>query len=95
MIIMSNFVFFYNYFFTTLFRHSLEDALERAFRPAVAAVIAFIDPQNNLQLLKNSDGNIQQLWIDIFRECDTLGLSFNQITKVSVGSSPSSVCNYI
>lgn len=84
-------VLYYN--FNTNFRHSLEDALERAFRPALAAVIAFIDPQGNLNQLNSSAGKIQQLWVDIFRLCDTLGLSFDHITKVSAGSSPSSVCN--
>lgn len=73
------------------FRHSLEDSLERVFRPAMAAVIAFIDSQDNLKLLENSDSQIQQLWVEIFKQCDGLGLSFEQLTKVSSVLYPSSV----
>ncbi|XP_067940321.1 E3 ubiquitin-protein ligase RNF213-like [Watersipora subatra] len=70
-------------------RHALEDSLERAFRPALAAVIAFMDHQHNLQLLKGSK-EVVKLWLDIFTKSDELGLNFESLTKGTTSKNPSS-----
>ncbi|XP_067940320.1 E3 ubiquitin-protein ligase rnf213-alpha-like [Watersipora subatra] len=73
-------------------RHAIEDSLERAFRPALAAIITFIDPQHNIQLLNSSKENVQmvQLWLSFFSKADDLGLNFESLTKVADGQTPSS-----
>ncbi|XP_067936897.1 E3 ubiquitin-protein ligase rnf213-alpha-like [Watersipora subatra] len=63
-------------------RHALEDSLERAFVPALAAVISFVDVKENLQLL-SSDTPFKSLWLQIFANSDKLGLTFDHLTKRS------------
>ena len=76
-----------------IFRHALEDSLERAFRPAVAAVIAFIDPHKNMRLVQTNPA-CNDLWISIFDICDKLGLSYEKLIKAAPGKAPSSVSAY-
>ena len=71
-----------------VWRHALEDSLERAYRPAIAAVLAFIDPHDNLKLLHGST-SVAYLWIKLFSQSDHLGLTFDRLTKV--GQTPTSV----
>ncbi|XP_067937583.1 E3 ubiquitin-protein ligase rnf213-alpha-like [Watersipora subatra] len=63
-------------------RHAVEDSLERAFVPALAAVISFVDVRENLKLLL-SNSPFKGLWLQIFSNCDKLGLTFDQLTKHS------------
>lgn len=60
-------------------RHSLEDSLERAFVSPLAAVIAFIDCHQNLDLRLNADETIALLWDSIFDLCGSFGLNFEDI----------------
>ena len=62
--------------------------MERAYRPAIAAVLAFIDPHDNLQLLHGST-SVADLWMKLFAQSDHLGLTFDRLTKV--GQTPTSV----
>ena len=71
-------------------RHALKDSLERAFRPAIAAVVAFMDPQMNMKL-GCGDTLTAQLWIKIFSVCHNLGLNFDRLTTAAAGANPSSV----
>ena len=64
--------------------------MERAFRPAVAAVIAFIDPQANMKLLQSSP-ETGEVWIKIFAVCDELGLTFERLIKAAPNKAPTSV----
>ena len=66
----------------------MEDSLERSFRPAIAAVISFIDPQNNLRLL-SSEPAVFEMWIKVFAQADKLGLNFDRLTKVVQGTATS------
>lgn len=75
------------------FRHALEDSLERAFVPALAAVVSFIDVRENLRLL-NSTTPLKQLWIEIFSQADKLGLTFEHLTKQSTSGMSVSALNF-
>ncbi|KAF6032077.1 hypothetical protein EB796_009577 [Bugula neritina] len=70
-------------------RHALEDALERAFVPALAAVISFIDVRQNLLILSQS-ADFHSLWLQIFIECHKLGLNFEAIAGNSDSAQPQS-----
>ena len=70
-------------------RHALEDSLERAYRPAIAAVLAFIDPHDNLKL--SSNPTTTDIWMKLFMQSDQLGLTFERLTKVAAGQMPTSV----
>ena len=63
--------------------HALEHSLERAFVPGLAAVISFIDVRRNLALI-DSRGQISDIWLQIFSECDKLGLQVDQQTQVNI-----------
>lgn len=74
------------------FRHAIEDSLERAFVPALAAVISFIDVRDNLQMLTTDDADFMtHLWMSIFMECHKLGLTFEQLTRNNEQTNLSSV----
>ena len=68
--------------FISYFRHALEDSLERAFVPGLAAVISFIDVRKNLELMADR-GPLPNIWLEIFRQCDLLGLQVDPQTLVS------------
>ena len=75
-----------------VFRHALEDSLERAFVPALAAVISFIDVKGNLQLL-DSD-TLTSIWMAVFEKINKLGLTFEHLTKQRDSAGSKSVCIY-
>ena len=62
-------------------RHALEDSLERALLPPICAVIAFVDPHYNMELLQNDDPVTTQLWLSLFKLCGPLGLEFESIRE--------------
>ena len=62
------------------YRHALEDALERAFVPGLAAVVSFLDVRANLQLI-DSNSPFKPLWMKIFSQADKLGLKFSLLTR--------------
>ena len=51
--------------------------------PGLAAVISFIDVRRNLALI-DSRGQISDIWLQIFSECDKLGLQVDQQTQVNI-----------
>ena len=63
-------------------RQALKDSLERAFVPALAAVISFIDVRRNLVLL-DVGGPMSDIWLRIFKQCHNLGLQVDPLTLVS------------
>ena len=67
------------------YRHALEDSLERAFVPGLAAVISFIDVRGNIQIIK-SPGVLNRLWLQLFSECDKLGLTYSKLTAGQQGA---------
>ncbi|KAF6041607.1 hypothetical protein EB796_000120 [Bugula neritina] len=76
-------------------RHSLEDALERAFVPALAAVISFIDVRQNLLILSQPaddiSSDLSSLWLQIFGQAHKLGLNFDYlISKIDNSETPGS-----
>ena len=76
-----------------VFRHALEDSLERAFVPALAAVISFIDVKGNLQLL-DSGTSLTSIWMAVFAKINKLGLTFEHLTKQRDSAGSKSVCIY-
>ena len=67
------------YFF---YRHALEDSLERAFVPALAAVVSFIDVRQNLLLL-TSNASFAPLWMQMFTHANKLCPTFKPVAKKS------------
>lgn len=74
----------------SIFRHALEDSVERTVAPALAAVIQFVDVHRSLDLLYHdfdgtiSDGDditIKGLWLEMFRVCHLCGLEFHKIRE--------------
>ena len=63
------------------FRHALEDSLERAFVPGLAAVISFIDVRRNLAVM-DGIGPMSDIWLQVFRQCPDLGLQVDPQTMV-------------
>ena len=63
--------------------HALEVSLERALLPPICAVIAFVDPHCNMELLQNDDPVTTQLWLSLFKLCGSLGLQFESIREPS------------
>ena len=85
---MHHIFFFYMAFierFYSFFRHALEDSLERAFVPALAAVVSFIDVRQNLLLL-TSNASLEPLWMLIFAHANKLGLTYDAEKSPSKGS---------
>ena len=66
-------------------RHALEDSLERAFVPGLAAVISFIDVRGNIRMIQ-APGDLNNLWLRLFSECGKLGLKYSQLTAGQQGS---------
>ena len=75
------------------YRRALEDTLEQTFRPAIAAVVAFVDPQRNLKLAPSGDlgvpSRFTDLWMKLFTHCDLLGLNFKRLTHNLVANAVS------
>ena len=62
-------------------RHALEDSLERALVPALAAVISFVDVRMNLALMEDR-GMRADIWLQVFDQCGSLGLNVDPQTQV-------------
>ncbi|XP_067935230.1 E3 ubiquitin-protein ligase rnf213-alpha-like [Watersipora subatra] len=60
-------------------RKALEDSLERALTPAMAGVVSFIDVRANLLIVNSA--SFKELWLQIFTNCDKLGLTFEDLVK--------------
>lgn len=67
--------------FVSTCRHALEDSLERAFVPGLAAVISFIDVRKNLAMM-DARGPLSNIWLEIFDQCAKLGLEVDPQTQV-------------
>ena len=75
----------YDFFYVLFCRHALEDSLERAFVPGLAAVISFIDVRGNIRMIQ-APGDLNNLWLRLFSECGKLGLKYSQLTAGQQGS---------